>query len=527
MMPTVLAHNLDALTRRYGSAPALENLGASDSRDGSQLGQAAAAPGVLPDPCPAVLSGIGAGLAQLLTTTPSRCRLLIIEPDPHVARQVLATRSWVDEIDQGRLALLIGPDYPGLTAIARAWPEAGRAPVVVDPDLSRRRPEAETAGRAVLERLHFQTAANNEARRQLAGRYLLHTLRNLPQAAREGDVRHLEGAFADQPAIIVAAGPSLDRNLHEAAPFFDRGLILACDTAAWPLVTTGVVPHVIVAVDASEANARHLSSLPPLAATLVTEASVHPSAVQPFHDRTFFFKVSDHDPWPWFRTLGLDRGRLEAWGSVATTALALALELGCNPIVFIGADFAFTDGRPYCRGTSLETIWASWVAGGQSYDDVWRHLLGRWPLESAIDLAGRPTATSSHLLAFRDWVRERATARPDRVIVNATGAGLLTGPAIRQASIASTLGPARIIDRAAVTRRLRERHSAPAVDHAALWAEVSSVVAGLDPALLERWQVFTSGTVSGDAMRAALASPEQQAFAIGAQLRRRLVRVAS
>ena len=55
---------------------------------------------------------------------------------------------------------------------------------------------------------------------------------------------------------------------------------------------------------------------------------------------------------------------MRAWGSVLTTAYDLAVKLGCDPIVFIGADLAYTDAQPYCRGTVYEENWATAVAGG-------------------------------------------------------------------------------------------------------------------------------------------------------------------
>src|SRR5262249_16869518 len=150
-----------------------------------------------------------------------------------------------------------------------------------------------------IDRLKFQGDANLAARRSLSSRYLLHTLANAPAIARESNAAQLTALFAGKPAVIAAAGPSLDRNVHDLAPVLDRALGIGCDTAAWPLLSAGVTPHLIVSVDASEANARHLSSFPSARTTLVSEASVHPSALHGFAGRTFFFKVADHEPWPW------------------------------------------------------------------------------------------------------------------------------------------------------------------------------------------------------------------------------------
>lgn len=526
--------NLEALARRFGHALVLTD---QDSTPAAAVDPALGIPGIgaggewlqqlVPDPPPDVICAVGLcrdlSVDALLDAAPAS-RIVLLEPNPADARRALERRPWKDRIDAGQLAVLVGPGYAGLAAVARVMPGIGTAPVLVHPTLSGH-PDLVGRAREALARLVFQNDANAAARRALSGRYLVHSLVNAPALARESDVARLGNLFAGRPAVIAAAGPSLDRNLHDVACVLDRAVIIACDTAAWPMHSGGATPHVIVGVDASEANARHLSSYPAGKSVLVAEASLHPTALAPFAGRTFFFRVSDHEPWPWFASLGLDRGQLAAWGSVATTALALALDIGCNPIVFIGADFAFTDDRPYCRGTAFESTWASWARNGEGYDAVWKCLIGRWQTTEVTDLAGTPVRTAPHLLSFRDWIVERAIERTDRVFVNATGAGLLTGGPIRQGSAVRTLHPTPAFEPDAIARALRTAHAAGLTPNAVspLLASATSVVAGADEALIQRWRTFTDGTVSRDAIRAALASPEQQAWALGASAYRRLM----
>src|SRR5439155_23928291 len=126
-----------------------------------------------------------------------------------------------------------------------------------------------------------------------------------------------------------------------------------------PLLAAGIPPHVAVAVDPSDLNAQHLRDLPDTRGVwLVAEASVDPTVFPQFARRTFTFRVSNHHPWPWLDEHGLGRGQLQAWGSVLTTAFDLACKAGCNPIVFAGADLAYTGGLLYCRNTVYEPEWS-------------------------------------------------------------------------------------------------------------------------------------------------------------------------
>jgi hypothetical protein len=457
-------------------------------------------------------AGLGHALDRLERSHPD-LTAIVFEPDAGVARALLARRDW--SAWAGRLAVLTGPEYAGAGELARACPDLPNAPLRIDPALQRDTPAEVTRALPALERVVFSVRANDGARRATAGRYLLHTLAGSARIAREGDAGALTRLLPGVPAIVAAAGPSLDRNVHDVAHVRDRAVIIACDTAARPLITAGLDPDLIVASDSSRANAQHLSALPPTDAWLVAEASLHPSAFTHFDSRTFMFRVADHEPWPWLSSIGLGRARVETWGSVATSAFTLALTMGCDPIILVGADFAFTDGRPYCRGTSLEPMWASWVGGGASYDEIWRSAVDRWPAAEEPDVTGTPVRTTPHLLAFRDWIAARASRCAPRRIVNATGAGTLVGAGIAQRSATGILTPSPPIDRVAIQTALRGAHASSRGDAGRLFATIAGLIEPGAAPLPEAWRAFTGHTVGDAHLAAALRSHEYRAWRQG------------
>jgi hypothetical protein len=458
------------------------------------------------------LIGTGSGrvLDVLLARRPG-LRVVAFEPDASVARTL--TARLVARAETDAVAVVAGPAYSGAADIARQFPDLHRAPLLVDPALQSADPDAVSRARDALARVTFQTSANEGARRASAGRYLLHTLSNAPRIARESDVRALDGLTSGMPAIIAAAGPSLDANVHDLSSVRDRAILISCDTAARPLLSLGLDPDFIVGADPSRANAAHIASLPASAAWLVAEGSLHPSALTPFEHRTFFFKVSPHQPWPWLASLGLDRVTLPTWGSVATSCFSLAMVMGCDPIVFIGADFAFTGGRPYCRGTSFEPQWATWIAGGGEYAAIWQTLVDRWPATTAPDLHGQPARTARHLLSFRDWMVERSAASGRRV-VNATGAGLLFGGDIAQATVSDTLGASAAIPRELLHETIRAAHGSARGNIGTLLAGVDRVLDGSGDTTRDAWMRATDNTVTSAAIRSALRSSEHLAWSL-------------
>jgi hypothetical protein len=224
---------------------------------------------------------------------------------------------------------------------------------------------------------------------------------------------------------------------------------------------------------------------------------------------------------------------------VLTAAFDLALGFGCDPIVFVGADLAYTDGRPYCRGTTFEEDWAGHVARGVSLRQVWRHTLSARPCVPAAALDGREVATAAHLLEFRNWLLARIGEHPARRFVNATGAGTLQGAGLEQSDIASVLAaePVRATAvRQALQRALAGGSGSPSSAglHQAI-REIMAVSGGsrVAPgtpagATLQEWLAFGAPSTGLAEIHAALADAQRgwRAGATGERRRARSVAAA-
>ena len=463
--------------------------------------------GALPGGAPSVVIVIGPGLGYMLEAIERRAtdtKIIAIEPFPAVARAMLERRDWREWIASKRLTLLLGPDYLGAGDAGRLLDEraATSASIVEHPVVKRSFPAETARARAAADHVVQGARANAEARRAFAGRYLLNTLANLPEIAAEGDVSSLRDLFSGMPAIVVAAGPSLDEQLPHIKALEDRALIIAVDTALRPLKNADVQPHLVVAVDPSEANALHLLGVEDTSGTwLVTEGSIDPRVYPEFAGRVFTFKVSEHQPWPWLKTQGIERGTLRAWGSVLTTAFDFACFAGADPIVFVGADLAYTGGLHYCRGTMNEPEVAA-DAGREARVEAFAAL--QRPMTKVTDIHGEAVVSTPQFVQFRDWLVARAVEARPRRILNATGAGILHGEAITQVDLGAMEFPAGARDEtrarlaAAWSRSLDERVKSRQR------LETTFVQRASDAVPMSAWIEFTGGTLSARDIEASI-----------------------
>lgn len=519
----ILAANVAALERAQGQRPSLARLDearvrvVADASAGVRLElrtttgawQAVTSPRITSWPRQLLVVGpaLGECLDDLIHSGAST-RVVLIEPDPGIAALLLARRDLTALIASGRVCVLTGPDYGGAINCGRLVDVSTPPTLIVNGVLAAHRATDVAAAETIARRLVSEAEANADARRRFAGRYLLQTLANLDVIAREGHVKTLDGLAAGQPAVIVGAGPSLDAQLPALAALQDRAVIIGADTVLRPLLAAGVRPHLLVGIDPAELNARHLAGVDGLEDVhLAAEGSLHPQAFTGFVDRTFVFAVSDHHPWPWLRAAGLDRGTLRAWGSVVTTAFDLAVRLGCAPIVFAGLDLSYPVRRPYCANTIYDDTWRDAIT---TYGCTWEQLVddyfGRLADLRVPDLHGQPVLTAPHLVSFRDWLRQQTSADTSRRFVNTTGAGILHGPRIEQATLddvlarQASIGPAV---REALRRARRTARDQGAVAHA-LRDRLAHPEHPDTQALLAEWRAFTADTVTNDAIRQAL-----------------------
>ena len=157
----------------------------------------------------------------------------------------------------------------------------------------------------------------------------------------------------DVPAIVVAAGPSLNKNIAELKRAKGRAFIIAVDTAIKPLLNAGIIPDMFAVVDGLKpvelVQIEGAESIP-----LLTSA-VASGAILDFHKgKKVFYEEGEPLIDTMFSTHGIEFATLPCGGSVATTAFAFAYMIGIETIILVGQDLALTGNQTHATGTFRE-----------------------------------------------------------------------------------------------------------------------------------------------------------------------------
>lgn len=119
----------------------------------------------------------------------------------------------------------------------------------------------------------------------------------------------------------------------------------------------------------------------------------------------------------WFeQELNIEGEDLEEGHNVVNFSLQIARALGCNPLILIGVDLAFTGQRFYAEGIAAnlnlkeEELKANAAADSQ--------------IVKEIDIHGKPVDTLWKWIAEARWISDFAKLYPDIQLINATEGGL-------------------------------------------------------------------------------------------------------
>lgn len=232
----------------------------------------------------------------------------------------------------------------------------------------------------------------------------------------------LESKFKNIPAIICGAGPSLDKNIEVLRKLHSRALIFAGATAINALNAKDVIPHVGVGIDPNPQQLTRLIMNRGYEMPFFYRNRINHKALELIHGDKIYvsgstgFKIAG-----WIEEkLGIKASKneksLPEGYNVLNFALSLANFMGCNPIIMVGVDLAYSEGHSYSSGINSHPL--------HDRKKDFQTKSEKEQLLNKKDINGNPIRT------LWKWVRESlwygifAHDHPDVLLINATEGGI-------------------------------------------------------------------------------------------------------
>ncbi len=258
-------------------------------------------------------------------------------------------------------------------------------------------PEKERKG--ILKKLQITINTFEEQRDDI----YLNFYKNLRNS--DGFAEDLFPEYEGQTVVLVAAGPSLDKNIHVLKEAMDNNApikVICVGTVLKKLIKAGITPDAFFEMDASKSAYVQIEGIEDLNVTHILDSSTYFGIAQNYKGKKYMACQTGFEPAE--RT---GHKLFNTGSSVTTLALDFAIQAKAKRIILIGCDMAYTGDTSHAEGT------------------VQRHNTLDNTTVPVKEYYGGTVKSSVQLSFFREWIENRIKDQDtkDIEIINATEGG--------------------------------------------------------------------------------------------------------
>ncbi len=366
---------------------------------------------------PIILLGIGSGiyLKKIIKETPKTVNVIVYEPSPEIFLKLMETVDLVDTI-RNRAIIFIIKDINDsdfgyaidrlitIETIEHLKVEIHPNYRMLFPDdiLERTREINKRTDFLIVNEKTGVAFSTVSARNQLI---------NMQYVIDGYNTKKLVDVipYENRAAILVSAGPSLNKNIEELKKAKNHIFILAVDTAIKPLVKAGIIPDAMITIDGKKplklVDIDGADEIP-----IITSVTGNCDFVGHQKGKKILYYDGYILPQEAYLSVGKVLPSVYFGGSVACIGFSLLYMMGFNKIILVGQDLAFTNNRSHADGTFEEIMPEEKTEG---------MLLVKGNYEEKVPTRGD---FKLYLDWFEDTIKKMQEAR-NTIVINATEGG--------------------------------------------------------------------------------------------------------
>lgn len=222
----------------------------------------------------------------------------------------------------------------------------------------------------------------------------------------------IKDSVKNKPAIILSAGPSLEKNINLLKECKDKFFIISGGRTLSKLEEINVKPDLCVIIDGDEISYDIVKDNIKIDTPLVFCNATNEKILQNYKGKKIYDSTNIDFIGSIIKKM---QEPLFLGGSVAHACINTAIHIGCNPIILIGQDLAYTNDKVHANFCELT-------------EDKYKHeeVLENVKSENDIyvdDIYGNKVRTSISLNLFRENIEQVVKNNPTTKFINATEGG--------------------------------------------------------------------------------------------------------
>lgn len=242
---------------------------------------------------------------------------------------------------------------------------------------------------------------------------LINNYQNVDACIESNAVREIAGIYSGQsiPAIIVAAGPSLDKNIHHIIKAKNKAVIMACDASIRACEKYSVVPDGVASIERDEEiyinyYKEHEFNEETI---LFGPTLLWPEIFDAYKGKKILSSKMNDGGENWWKDQFEQLVHVDMGMSSATAAFAYAIKMGCNPIILIGQDLCYSEGKIHSHLTHTHLQ-------GENNDREFDGIFLK-------DYEGNLMRSNIGYRLFKEWYEYKILTHNDYKIIDATEGG--------------------------------------------------------------------------------------------------------
>lgn len=363
--------------------------------------------------------GVGYHIEELVAKYSNKNKILI-EPNIYVFIKLLQTKDIRHIIKASNTLIVVSDDSENIAKVFLGLREEGQIDNVhFEELLSYKRVYGDWWNNFIKEFIKYSRLheINTNTSVFFAKDWLTNFFESLKQFPESAYLDNYKSAFDKIPAIIVSAGPSLNKNVHLLKDLKNKALIISAGSSVNILESRGVTPHFMVGVDGGEGESRIFNNVKSNEIYFAYTSSVHYDGLKNYKGPKLYFKTNALEYGTIFdKEMGVNTKDMCSGASVSNLAVDIAKMLGCDPIVLIGQDLSYPNLECYAQGAVLK----------DEQDNIIKKSVERkdkmYVLEK--DIQGNLVHTIPSMISIKIYFEEFVKHNPDIKFLNGTEGGL-------------------------------------------------------------------------------------------------------
>lgn len=352
--------------------------------------------------------GNGIFIREILKKLPGDGRIIIYEPSKEIFLYSLKEENFFDLWTDQRVQLYVGKKsrVKLVNAIGASthWTNVYSQIVCKHPQYDKAFLEEYRDFLKIINENNERTFINRNTESYFGKIIVENTVGNLSFIKGANTVLDYYGKLpADVPAIIVSAGPSLDKNIEELKRAKGKAVIVATDTALKYLFDHDIDPDFVVTLDPLKPS-KYFSNPRCKNIPMFCKIESNQEIIHNHTGKKILFSCHNYLNRLYYKLGKLISG-YNAGGSVATGAFSICADLKFHRIVLIGQDLAYGDGVTH--------------AGG----DISPVLAEEEGIRMVEDIYGNMIKTRHDWYIYLQWFVNSIEAVPDIEVIDATEGG--------------------------------------------------------------------------------------------------------